>query len=196
MGSQELIESLRRAGEESIRHLKQDAERDAEFMRASFSGKTGELRRRLADELTAFTRDETRRVLAEEGGRARSIRLGAEKTLSDRLLSVARASLAQLRLTGYPEIFEKLARELPSLPWKTVRVHPVDKELACRHFPDAEIVTMVNITGGMDAETVGGAIGVINTFEKRIERAWADLLPLLINDVYQEASDGASQKVR
>jgi vacuolar-type H+-ATPase subunit E/Vma4 len=150
----------------------------------------------MADELEAFARDETRRVLAEEGGRARSIRLGAEKTLSDRFFSVARASLAQLRLTGYPEIFEKLARELPPLPWKIVRVHPADKELARAFFPDAEIAPVETITGGLDAATADGAIRVVNTFEKRIERAWADLLPLLIKDVYQEASDGASQKPR
>lgn len=196
MGSRELIESLRRAGEESVRHLQQDAEREAELMRASFSGKTGELRRRIADELAAFARDETRRVLAEEGGRARSVRLGAEKMLSERLLSVALASLGALRQTGYPEIFEKLARELPSLPWKSVRVHPPDAELARKHFPDAEILPMENITGGMDVATADGTIRVVNTFEKRIERAWADLLPLLINDVYEEASDGASQKSR
>ena len=196
MGSQELIESLRRAGEESIRHLQEDAEREAELMRASLSGKTGELRKRFADELAAFARDETRRVLAEEGGRARSIKLGAEKTLSDRLLSVARASLEQLRHTGYSENFEKLALELPSLPWKIVRVHPADVEVARKYLPDAEIVPEETITGGMDAATADGAVRVVNTFEKRIERAWADLLPLLINDVYQEASDGASQKAR
>lgn len=196
MGSQELIDSLRRAGEEGIRHLQQDAERDAEFMRSSLAGKTGELRKRFADEVAAFARDETRRVLAEEGGRARSIRLESEKALSDRLLSVALASLARLRHDRYPEIFEKMARELPPLPWKIVRVNPVDKELANRHFPDAEIMLVETISGGMDAETADRAINVVNTFEKRIERAWAELLPLLINDVYQEASDGASQNSR
>jgi len=163
-------------------------------LRESLSGKTGELRRRMAEELAAFTRDETRRVLAEEGGRARSIRLGAEKTLSDRLLSVALSSLKQLRHTRYPEVFEKLAKELPSLPWKIVRVHPDDKDLARKHLPDAEIVPMETITGGLDAATADGTIRVVNTFEKRMERAWSDLLPLLIKDVYQEASDGATQK--
>ena len=196
MGSQELILSLRRAGEENIRRLQQDAEREAELLRASLSGKIGELRRRTADELEIFAREETRRILAEEGGRARSIRLGAEKALSDRLLSIALASLEQLRQKGYPALFEKMVSELPPLPWKTVRVHPVDKELAHRLFPDAEIVPEETIRGGIDAATADGAIRVVNTFEKRVERVWADLLPLLINDVYQEASDGASQKPR
>ena len=194
MGSRELIESLRRAGEEGIRHLKQDAEREAELARASLCEKTGEFRKRMADEFAVFVREEARRILAEEAGRARSVRLDAEKLLSDRLLSVARASLLQLRQTGYPELFEKLARELPSLPWEIVRVHPSDMKLARTYFHDAEIVPVENITGGMDAATADGAIRVVNTFEKRVERAWADLLPLLIKDVYQEASDGASQK--
>ena len=58
------------------------------------------------------------------------------------------------------------------------------------------MAAMETITGGMDAETADGAIRVVNTFEKRIERAWADLLPLLIKDVYQEATDGPSPKAR
>lgn len=196
MGSRELIESLRRAGEESIRQLRQDAEQEAEAMRASLSVKIAELRERSAYELAAFAGEETRRVLAEAGERERALRLVAEKTLSDRLLSVARASLRRLRHDGYPAAFEKLALELPSLPWKIARVHPADLELVRKYLPDAELVPVETITGGLDAELADGTIRAINTFEKRLERAWPDLLPLLISDVYQEVSDGASQKPR
>jgi vacuolar-type H+-ATPase subunit E/Vma4 len=193
MGSRELIESLRRASKESIRLHRKDAEQEAEAMQASLATQIAELRRRYADELAAAENEESRRARAEAGSRVRAIKLAAEKTLSDRLFSIARASLSQLRHDGYPAIFEKLVRELPSLPWKLVRVHPADIDLARKHLSDAEIVPMETITGGMDAAMADGTIRVINTFEKRLELAWADLLPLLISDVYQEVSDGATQ---
>ncbi len=138
--------------------------------------------------------EESRRGIAEAGGKVRAIKLVAEKTLSDRLFPIARASLAQLRHDNYPAVFEKLAGELPALPWKLVQVHPSDIDLARRHLPDAEIVPMETISGGVDASNADGTIRVINTFEKRLELAWADLLPLLISAVYEEVSDGSSQK--
>jgi vacuolar-type H+-ATPase subunit E/Vma4 len=192
MGSRELIESLRRASEESIRLHRKDTEQEAEASQASLATQIAELRRHYADELAAAENEESRRVLAEAGSRVRAIKLAAEKTLSDRLFSIARASLTQLRHDGYPAVFEKLARELPSLPWKLVRVHPADIDLARKHLSDAEIVPAETITGGLDAAMADGTVRVINTFEKRLELAWADLLPLLISDVYQEVSDGAT----
>jgi vacuolar-type H+-ATPase subunit E/Vma4 len=72
-----------------------------------------------------------------------------------------------------------------------VRVNPEDVALAGKYFPGAEIIPDRNITGGMDASTADGTIRIINTFEKRMERAWTDMLPVLIKDVYQEVSDGA-----
>jgi vacuolar-type H+-ATPase subunit E/Vma4 len=193
MGSQELIESLRRASEESIRLHRKDAEQEAEAMQASLAKQIAELRRHYADDLAAAENEEARRARAEAGSRVRAIKLAAEKTLSDRLFSTARTSLTQLRHDGYPAIFEKLARELPSLPWKLVRVHPADVDLARKNLSDAEIVPVETITGGMEAATADGTIRVVNTFEKRLELAWADLLPLLISDVYEEVSDGAAQ---
>jgi len=195
MGSRELIESLRRAGEESIRLLRKDAEQEAEAMQASLSKQIEELSKHYADELAAAENEESRRAIVEAGSRMRAIRLAAEKTLSDRLFSITQASITQLRHDGYPAIFEKLARELPALPWKFVRVHPADIDIARKHLSGAEIVPVETIAGGMDASNADGTIRVNNTFEKRLELAWVDLLPLLIRDVYQEVSDGASQKI-
>jgi V/A-type H+-transporting ATPase subunit E len=194
MGARELIESLRRASEESIRLHQKDAEQEADSVQASLAKRIAELRKHYADELTVAEMEESRKARAEAGSRVRAIKLAAEKTLSDRLFAIARESLTQLRHDAYPASFEKLARELPSLPWKLVRVHPADIDLARKHLSDAEIVPTETITGGMDAAVADGTIRVINTLEKRLELAWADLLPLLISEVYQEVSDGASQK--
>jgi vacuolar-type H+-ATPase subunit E/Vma4 len=194
MGSRELIESLRRTGEESIRLQRNEAEQEVAALQASLSGQIADLRRRYAEELAAAEREESRRALADAGSRIRAIKLDAEKKLSDRLLSIAGTSLTQLRQNGYSAVFEKLVKELPLLSWGVVRVHPADIDLARRHFPGAEIVPTETITGGMDATTGDGTIRAINTFEKRLELAWLDLLPKLISDVYQEISDGTPQK--
>jgi V/A-type H+/Na+-transporting ATPase subunit E len=192
MSSQELIEALRRAGEEKARLIREETEREAEDLRLTVCRKVEDLRRGYADKLTAVSRQETKNALAEAGRRARAVRLAAEKTLSDRLFLLARSSLNRLREDGYPAVFEKLAAELPSMPWKRVRVHPADAALARKCFPDAEIVPLEAITGGMDAEVDGGKIRIVNTFEKRLERSWDELLPCLIRDVYNEVPDGAS----
>jgi V/A-type H+-transporting ATPase subunit E len=189
MSSQELIESLRHAAEEKARLMREETEREAEDLRLEVSRKVEDLRRSYADQLAAVSREEARNALAEAGRRARSVRLEAEKTLSDRLFLLARSSLSHLREDGYPAVFEKLAAELPPMPWKLVRVHPADAVLARKYFPDAEIVPLEDITGGVDAEIDGGKIRVVNTFEKRLERAWGDLLPYLIRDVYSEVPD-------
>jgi V/A-type H+-transporting ATPase subunit E len=59
-------------------------------------------------------------------------------------------------------------------------------------FPDAEVIADESISGGLDAATAGGRIRVVNTFEKRLERAWPILLPEMIRAVYHEAVDHGS----
>lgn len=196
MSSRELIESLRRASNEKARVLCKEAEQEAEAQRLGVSRKVEELRRHYADQLAAAAREETQNALADAGRRARTLMLAAEKTLADRLLSLARASLRELRGEGYPAVFEKLANELPSLPWKLVRVHPADVGLARKCFPDAEIVAAEIIAGGVDAEIADGTIRVVNTFEKRLERSWGELLPHLMRDVRQEVAGGTSPESR
>ncbi len=192
MSSKELIESLRRVGDEKIRLIRQEAEQEAKSLRTAASRRIEELRKHHAEELTAAEGEETRRALAEAGNRARALRLAAETELSDRLYAIALSSLHRLRDAGYPAVFEKLVLELPSFPWKRVRVHPMDIDLARRYFPDAEIAPAETISGGVDVTVMDATIRVINTFEKRVERAWSELLPAMVEDVYREVSHGVS----
>jgi len=78
-----------------------------------------------------------------------------------------------------------MAAEIPPLPWKTVRVNPEDVGIARKHFPGAVIITDEGISGGMDVMTGDGKIRVINTLEKRLERAWGDILPHLMKEDYE-----------
>ncbi len=192
MSSRELIESLRLAGEEKIRLIKQEAEHEAKALQVAATGKVEELRKHYAEKLASAEGEEVLRALAEATSRARTVRLGAEKALSERLYSIACSSLNLVRDNGYPAVFEKLVLELPSFPWKLIRVNPVDVDMARKYFPGAEIIPVENITGGVDATAADNKVRVINTLEKRLERAWNEILPLMVKDVYREVLNGAS----
>jgi vacuolar-type H+-ATPase subunit E/Vma4 len=196
MSSVELIESLRRAGEENARLVKREAEQEAAALQEAAARKIADLQKQYAEQLAAVSDEESRRARAEATNRARVLRLGVEKTLSETLYSIACFSLNRLRDDRYPAVFEKLVRELPALQWKIVQVHEADVDLARKFFPDAEISPVGQISGGVDVTTADGTIRVVNTFEKRLERFWADLLPQMIGDLYREVGDGSSPQSR
>ena len=187
MGCRELIESLRKGGDEKIRLLWKDAESEADAVRADAVRQAAEIRGNHT-KILAEAADEARRsVLSEAEREARALRLQAERTLSERLLSLARSQLKELRNAHYRNVFTMLAAEIPRLQWETIRVHPQDAETARRLFPESLIESDTAIRGGLEAESNGGKIRVINTFEKRLERAWEGIIPLLIRDVYRES---------
>lgn len=188
-----MIESLRKAAEERVSLLWQEAEAEAGRIRAEAGGRREQFREEANRKQTVITRNLLAQEVSEARSKARNIRLSAEKALSDRMYRTAASSLPLLRNTPrYDALFGVMARELPSRSWQTVHVNPRDAELAKKYFPGAEIVTDADITGGMDVSADSGAIRVINTFEKRLERAWSDLEPPLIKDAYQEVTNEAS----
>ncbi len=192
MSCKELIDSLRKAADERILSMKQEAEREAGAARADVARRLEERRDDARRKQEASARDAALRALSEANNRARAMRLSAEQALSGRLREAALSALASLRETGYEAVFEQLARELPALAWQTARVNPRDVAFAKRLFPAADIVPDSAVTGGMDVSAQGGSIRIINTLDKRLERAWSDLLPVLIEDVYREISDGTA----
>jgi len=196
MSSRELIESLRAAGKEKIRLTQQEAEQEVGALQRAKEEKLEGLRKLYADKLASAEGEESSLALADAGNRARALRLDAEKALSDRLFAITRSSLPLLRENNYPAVFEKLARELPSFVWKLVRVNPADVSMARKYFPDAEIAPVETISGGMDVALADGTIRIINTFEKRLERAWGEMLPVLVKDIYREVSDGSPVQPR
>lgn len=189
MGCKELIESLRKSADDKIRSLGQEAEAEAERIKAEISRRIEKIRENDARMLSSKAGEKTEKILWDANNTARMHRLSAEKALSDRAFSLALSSLRQLRNEKYEEVFEKIVRELPPLPWQSVRVNPEDIGLAREYFPDAEIIPDGNITGGVDAMMEAGKIRVINTFEKRLERAWEDMLPELMKAVHEEVAN-------
>lgn len=188
-----MIKSLRKAAEERVSLLWQEAEAEAGRIRAEAAGRREQMREEANRKQTVMTRNLLGQAESEARSKARSVRLSAEKALSDRMYRTAVSLLPLLsKRQGYDTLFGSMARELPGRSWQTVRVNPRDVELAKRYFPRAEIVTDASITGGMDVSSDNGAIRIINTFEKRLERAWGDLEPALIKDAYQEVNNEAS----
>lgn len=192
MSCKELINSLKKAADERVLVIRKEAEQEADAARADVARRLQQRRDEAKKKESEMLRDAIARALSAAENRAREIRLMAEKELSSRLEAAAASSLSALRNGGYEIAFGKMARELPALAWHAVRVNPEDVGLAKKYFPGAEIVPDRNITGGMDVSIQDGSIRVINTFEKRLERAWGDMLPLLIRGVYGEVSGGTT----
>ena len=183
MGSRELIESLRAAGDGKVRALRAVAEEEAERVRSEAARRIGAIHQSHEREREAEAAKQAEALLAEANAEARRIRLQADRALADRLAALARKSLPSLRNVGYTGVFDAFVQELPRLGWRAVRVHPADRELAASRFPDAEVLTDEDISGGLVALTEGGRVQVVNTFETRLARRWEEMLPDIMREV-------------
>ena len=190
MGCEELIGSLRKEAEEKAREIWREAEEEAGKLQAGFSLRLEALR--LENAAGSSSEEDRQKVLLDAGNSARTIRLASEDRLSSRLYILAVSSLHLLRGKGYEDIFHRLVLEIPPLGWHSVKVSQDDCDLARKFFPNAAIVADRNITGGMEVEAEEGWVSVANTFEKRLEREWPQMLPGLIADINREVMDDKS----
>jgi len=188
MGHEELIASLRKEGEEKVRAVRDEAEAEAENIRAETAGKIERLREENRTREIRLIKIQEDDILSSAEKKARAIMLSAEKSLSDRLFHISLTCLHELRRGGYENIFAALVKEIPQAGWDEVRVHSADEGMTKRYFPDARIVPDDNISGGFEAAAEDRRRHIINTFEKRLERAWEEILPSLVIDTYKEAS--------
>lgn len=185
MGYPELIDALQKECEERIRKIWQEAEAGAEKIREETSKHAEKIRREYDRDLSAAIRARTESLISEAGSAARAVRLEADMELSARLYRSARESLHVLRNERYKEIFESLVRELPSGRWDVVKVRPDDREIAKKCFPGSEVLEDSGISGGFEVMTGSGSVRIVNTFEKRLESAWAEMLPEMMKDIYE-----------
>ncbi len=190
MGCEELIASLKKEAEGKVREIWREAEEEAGKIEAGFSLRLEALR--LKNASGSSSGEDRQKTLLNAGNRARAIRLVSEDRLSERLYVLAVSSLHLLREDGNGDIFQRLALEIPSFEWDSVKVSQNDLDIAKEFFRGAEIVADSNITGGMEAEAGEGRVRVANTFEKRLERAWPQMLPGLIADLKKEVMDDGS----
>lgn len=183
MGCRELIESLRTAGDERIRQARSEAETEADCIKADAEARIARAREANDRKHAAEAARHEAVLAAEANTEARRIRIRTERELAEKLLAAARSSLTSLRNVGYRDVFIELVRELPPVPWKTVRVNSEDVELGKELFPDVDVIADPSVTGGLIASSEGDRIRVVNTFEKRLERLWEEMLPDLVREV-------------
>jgi V/A-type H+-transporting ATPase subunit E len=186
MGSRELIESLHTEAERELMKIREEARARMEKIRVEGEEKLREKQKKYDAMLEEASKKETGLLLKSAKDRAREAKLSAETSLSGRLYRTALLTVKKLRNKNYGEVFRRLAQELPPADWESIIVNPLDEELARSLFPNAQVIPDSEITGGMEAEAAEGAIRVINTFEKRLERLWPMLLPELMADTYRE----------
>lgn len=183
MSYRELIDALYKECDERIARIREESEKEAEEIRRkgrdSIEGMR-EARKRACE--TAVT-DEAESILMEATGRARAVLLSAGEGLEKRLYGLSLGCLGGLRNERYNDFFVALVRELPSAGWGTVRVNPDDMGLAKSCMDGVEVMPDDNITGGLEAATRDKSLRVINTLEKRLERAWPGLLPEVMREV-------------
>ncbi len=181
MGHRELEAALRREGESKARAIWQQVEAEAVRLRAEQAERLQREQlnnqQRLSTERAALL--EAAQVTAQQ--RAQRQRLAAEQQLAERLRALAESLLAELSQADGPELFNRLAAEIPEHSWREVRVNPRDTEAARSCFPQSEIQPDADLRGGLIVRDQSGRIMIINTLEKRLAHLWPELLPELMN---------------
>jgi V/A-type H+-transporting ATPase subunit E len=188
MGYQELIASLRKEGSEKVKALHQETRAESEKIHEEEAEMIAKLMEEFREKEEALEKSQADRFFSAAQRTVRTIRLKAEANLADRLFGLALSCLHELRQDKYEKTFELLVNELPSTWWNEAVVHPDDKAMAETHFPNAEVVTDPAVIGGIEVYRENRRQHVINTFGKRLERAWEELLPLIVRDIYRESS--------
>jgi len=189
VGCQELVEALRSAAAARIQAVWREAEEEGGKIREEVRER---IRKLSESDVKAFSSEsltECDKIVLLAARQARMKNLSSQKALSDRLYMHAMSRLSLLRNEDYEKVFRGIADEFPRLPWQTVKVNPRDQHIARDYFPNSIIMADEHIAGGAEALTEAGKLRIINTFEKRLERAWADILPSLLKDVFDEVSD-------
>jgi V/A-type H+-transporting ATPase subunit E len=180
MGCKELIEALRREGDEKVRAIWQEAETEAERIKADANEKINSMHEKYSRMQASTIKDQIDPILSEAKQKADAVRLEAEKDMSVRLYHLAASILNNLRDEGYTDVFYSLVKELPFCKCEIVKVNPEDEKIARECFPDSKIITDSSIAGGLEVQAKNGKIRISNTFEKRLERAWMEILPALM----------------
>lgn len=189
MGYRELIDAILREGEEKINEVRRNAEAEVKKIRNEKEAKLADLRTGYARILHSETAAATDPMLLKAEKEAKAIRLCAEAQLSERMKRLAMYLISTLRDERYNDLFSSLLQELPLRIWEVVRVNPQDERLAKEYFPEAIITVDSNIAGGLEVIAGNGRVSVRNTLDKRLDKAWAELLPEMMEEVRSTLDD-------
>lgn len=187
-----LFEHLRGVGEEKVKAIWQQAQAEVESHRREKESLLAEETKRHHQQGRQSLEELGRDVMQAAEEKARHRRAEAETRLAERLYELAIKELPWLHDQCGKRLLSFCAEELPRVKWGLIRVNESEIDLARTLFPEARTVGEANISGGLIAESADGGITVINTLEKRLERAWPMILPELFRSLHQEKKDAAS----
>ena len=180
MGLEELISTLKKGEQKQIDAIWQQANAEADSLRGQAAEAIAKITEEHADQLASACRKSVRSIVAEADIKARKKKLFAYQGLDEVLRQAAMKQLPELRQQNYEKVFALLARELPDCQWEKIIVNPADVDIAAKSFIKNFVQSDSAISGGLIAVSAGGWIVVDNTFEKRLERKWDQIIPELI----------------
>lgn len=183
MGYRELIDALYKGCEEKAMAIRAEAETEAAGIRKDAEIRIERIKEKCNHAMLTEIKKQRDEIIRETKKKAMALRLEAEKELTGRFYEAALSALNILRGEDYKDVFASLVKEIPSHPWRIVKVSLEDIGLAGEYFKDSEIIPDRGISGGIEVASQDGKICISNTFEKRLERKWMDILPELIKDV-------------
>jgi vacuolar-type H+-ATPase subunit E/Vma4 len=181
MGHQELIDALIIEGEEKIRSIWQKAKAESEKILLVRDNKILETKERYEQLRQIIYHKKKQKVMLEAEKKARRIRLEAEEIFLEKIYNLSLSILPILREDYDLYAFKK---ELFECKWETVEVNQADQAIAKDMFPDSDILVDNSISGGLRVKTKDERICIDNTLEKRLERAWNQIIPELIKEIY------------
>jgi vacuolar-type H+-ATPase subunit E/Vma4 len=190
LGLEELINTLRKNEQKQIDDIWQQARAEADSIREQVAEAIAKITEEHADQLASACQKSVRGIVAEADIKARKKKLFAYHGLDEVLHATALKQLPKLRELNYENVFAQLVKELPDNQWERIIVNPSDVNLAAEFFNKDIVQHDAAVTGGLIALNAGGRIIVNNTFEKRLERKWSQIIPELIKrieDKYAES---------
>lgn len=183
MPGEELKRALRRVGATASLDAWHQAEQAVAEQRQAIDKEQSDLRtaaeRRLAADIEAVRSE----LLHAADARVRTLRLQTEAALAQRLKSLAREALGTIADAGRAAFWSSLMAEIPGADWRSVRVHPADRDRARNDLPQADVATDETLSGGLVVSTADGQVQVDNSLTCRLERAWPELLPGLLGEL-------------
>ena len=192
MALEELLNTLKKNGQKQIDDIWQAAKTEAEVVRTQVAEAISDITKVHADQLASACHKSMRSIFLETEITTRGKKLFAYQALDQALRNAAVMQLPQLREQNYEKIFANLVAELPERQWEKIVVNPADLELAANFFAGDIIHPEAAISGGLVAVSANGRIIVDNTFEKRLERKWQQILPAIIAELEKRYENSGS----
>ena len=194
MGLEELISTLKKGEQKQIDAIWQQVNAEADSLRGQAAEAIAKITEEHAEQLASACQKSVRSIVAEADIKARKKKLYAYQGLDDLLRQTAMKQLHKLRQLDYENVFAQLVKELPDCQWEKIIVNPADVDIAAKTFNKNSVQSDSAISGGLVAVSADRRIVVDNTFEKRLERKWDQIIPELIKKIEEKYGKSGSAK--